>query len=120
MKIRDITRDFEETGLDIDRLFDTEDQLFDIEDNELRYRLFDRYRTAKDNAIGEKHDALKAQRAVLGTAWLLVLASSTARSHWPVASYCHLGRRASGSDPQHGGLWEPRAKNPLTAPWDNF
>ena len=107
MKIRAITRDFEN---DVDAPPDTP----------ARWSLYDRYRTAKDNAIGEKHDALKAQRAVLGTAWLLVLASSTARSHWPVASYCHLGRRASGSDPQHGGLWEPRAKNPLTAPWDNF
>ena len=107
MKIRDIGRDFENA---VDAPPDTPD----------RWSLYDRYRTAKDNAIGEQHVALEAQRAVLGTAWLLVVASSTARSHWPVASYCHLGRRASGSDPQHGGLWEPRAKNPLTAPWDNF
>ena len=79
----------------------------------------------KDNAIREQDVALEAQRAVLGTAWLLVVASSTARSHWPVASYCVRLRSgalwsASGSDPEHGGLREPRAKNPLTAPWDNF
>ena len=111
MKIRDITRDFEN---DVDAPPETSETWSET------WSLYDRYRTAKDNAIGEQHVALEAQRAVLGTAWLLVLASSTARSHWPVASYCHLGRRASGSDPQHGGLWEPRAKNPLTAPWDNF
>ena len=105
MKIRNIERDFQNRGA----LYTPE-----------RWSLYDQYRTAKDNAIREQQTALEAQRAVLGTAWLLVVASSTARSHWPVASYYHLGRRASGSDPQHGGLWEPRAKNPLTAPWDNF
>ena len=94
MKIRDITRDFEN---DVDAPPDTPD----------RWSLYDRYRTAKDNAIGEQHVALEAQRAVLGIAWLLVFASSTARSHWPVAHW----NLAGGFSPEHGSLWEPRAKD---------